>query len=198
MGAAFLEFPGNEFRPLLHLSEGQKIVLNLILNIAFKICVLNPHLENPLDFTEGIVLIDELDLHLHPAWQRNIVHALKDVFPKIQFFATSHSPQIIGELKPEEIIVLDNTVQGGWWRPPASFGMNSADILKTIMDAPERNSKISTNIGEAFRLINAKQYQEAEIIVANLRKEMGSASDVVQLEAYLSRYLNTATQGVAA
>ena len=56
--------------------------------------------------TPGLVLIDEIDLHLHPKWQRQIVGALKRIFPKIQFFATTHSPQVIGQAKPEEIVLL--------------------------------------------------------------------------------------------
>ena len=62
--------------------------------------------------TTGLVLIDELDLHLHPKWQRQIIGALKRIYPKIQFFATTHSPQVIGQAKPEEIVLLTRTATG--------------------------------------------------------------------------------------
>lgn len=79
--------------PFAALSDGQKAVLLLIGDVAQKMSKLNPHLqENVLQDTSGIVLIDELDLHLHPIWQRRIIEDLRTVFPKVQFFATTHSP----------------------------------------------------------------------------------------------------------
>ncbi|MDY3745891.1 MAG: AAA family ATPase, partial [Lachnospiraceae bacterium] len=57
--------------------------------------------------TPGVVVIDELDLSLHPTWQKRIVRILKDLFPKIQFICATHSPFIIQSLKPGELIVLD-------------------------------------------------------------------------------------------
>jgi predicted ATP-binding protein involved in virulence len=69
-----------------------------IADIAFKASQLNPHLEDRiLDETPGVVLVDELDGHLHPRWQRHVVADLIKTFPAIQFFATTHSPQIVGE-----------------------------------------------------------------------------------------------------
>ncbi len=61
--------------------------------------------------TPGIVLIDELDIHLHPQWQRQIANGLKAAFPNIQFITASHLPQILGELKPDEIIVLTGSTK---------------------------------------------------------------------------------------
>lgn len=84
-------------------------MLALIADIAQKAATLNPHLgENALQQTHGIVLIDELDLHLHPRWQRSVVENLRTTFPNIQFICTTHSPFLIQSLRSsEEIIMLD-------------------------------------------------------------------------------------------
>src|SRR5437660_3606376 len=80
--------------------------------------------------TPGVVLIDELDVHLHPRWQRRVATDLKQTFPSIQFVCTSHSPQVIGELRPEEIRVLDDQ---SVYIPKRSFGIDSSRILEEIM-----------------------------------------------------------------
>lgn len=90
-----------------NLSQGQKSILAMVGDIARRCAMVNPHLEtNAPAKTPGIVLIDELDLHLHPRWQRRIVDDLKRTFPKIQFIATTHSPFIIQALQPGELRVL--------------------------------------------------------------------------------------------
>lgn len=96
-----------ESKPLSTLSDGQKVLIGLMGDIALRCNLLNPLAEeNANDMTPGIVLIDELDLHLHPNWQRKIVSILKETFPKIQFIVTTHSPFIIQSLKNEELIDL--------------------------------------------------------------------------------------------
>ena len=92
-----------------NLSDGQRIVLTLVGDMARRAAILNPHLgDAALRNTPGVVTIDELDLHLHPNWQRRIIHDLKTTFPSLQFIATTHSPQLIGEAQPEEIRMLDD------------------------------------------------------------------------------------------
>ena len=89
-----------------NLSDGQRIMLSLVADIAYRAAWMNPHLEDRvLQETDGIVLIDELDLHLHPKWQRTVVDDLRRTFPKIQFIATSHSPFIIQSLQPNHCLL---------------------------------------------------------------------------------------------
>jgi predicted ATP-binding protein involved in virulence len=77
------------------------------------------------------VEIDEVDLHLHPGWQRKIVPTLRDTFPGCQFLLTTHSPQVISHVQPSCIRTLhrerDNIVLG---QPEASFGMDSSRVLE--------------------------------------------------------------------
>ena len=98
----------------------------MVADIARRACLLNPHLGGAvLEETPGIVLIDELDLHLHPKWQRRIIGDLRRTFPKIQFIATTHSPQLIGQVKPDEILLLDAEETEETRHPGQSYGMDS-------------------------------------------------------------------------
>lgn len=93
------------------LSAGYKNIVRLAADIAYRAIVLNPHLgEDAVTKAKGIVLIDELDMHLHPKWQKNIIDDLKSTFPNIQFIITTHSPFIIQSLRVDEVISLDGTV----------------------------------------------------------------------------------------
>lgn len=78
------------------MSDGEKCTIALFGDLARRMALANPNKDNPLD-GEGIVLIDEIELHLHPLWQRRILNVLKKVFPNIQFIVSTHSPQVLGE-----------------------------------------------------------------------------------------------------
>ena len=91
------------------MSDGYRNMIGMIADIAYRCIKLNPHLGvNALKETEGLVLIDELDLHLHPSWQKGIVAELVECFPKIQFVATTHSPFIVQSLSRNQLINLEN------------------------------------------------------------------------------------------
>lgn len=98
---------------LEQLSDGERSFLAMLSDLIRRLVLANPHLENPL-LGKGIVLIDELELHLHPKWQREIVEKLKMTFPNIQFIATTHSPFIVQTLNNDELIVLDDLVIGNY------------------------------------------------------------------------------------
>ena len=94
--------------PFTSLSDGYRNVIKIIVDIATRMCILNPYQkENVLKNTPGIVVIDEIDLSLHPTWQRKIIGILKELFPKIQFICATHSPFIIQSLEEGELITLD-------------------------------------------------------------------------------------------
>lgn len=109
-------------QPFRNLSAGQRTMVSLVADIAIKAVMQNAHLipENQLDDsdrslpavlqqTPGLVLIDELDVHLHPKWQRRVVRDLKETFPEVQFVCTSHSPFIIQSLEAGELRTLDQS-----------------------------------------------------------------------------------------
>lgn len=104
-----VEFVDGTITPFEHLSDGQRTIVSLFCDIARRATILNPHWAGSASsFIKGVVLIDELDLHLHPKWQRNIIENLRKAFPNIQFICTTHSPFLIQSLRSgEELIMLD-------------------------------------------------------------------------------------------
>lgn len=103
-----LFFDDRDPQPFDNLSDGQRNILALTGDIAVRMARLNPHLgDRTLGETPGVVLIDEIDLHMHPTWQRHLVEDLRTIFPRVQFVATSHSPFIIQTMREGETIILD-------------------------------------------------------------------------------------------
>ena len=81
------------------MSDGYKNTLSMIGDIAYRMAVLNPMLgDKVLEDTSGVVVIDEIDLHLHPQWQQTIISDLNTIFPKIQFIVSSHAPAVINSV----------------------------------------------------------------------------------------------------
>ena len=113
------------------LSDGYRNVIKIVTDIATKMCILNPYLgKETLKVTPGVVVIDELDLSLHPTWQKRIVRILKELFPKVQFICATHSPFIIQSLEPGELITLDTILNEEY------SGQSIEDIAENIMNVP--------------------------------------------------------------
>jgi predicted ATP-binding protein involved in virulence len=138
-GEVVVEIEDQGLQPFSNLSDGQRTILGVVGDIAQKAATLNPHLEDKILLeTPGIVIIDELDLHLHPRWQRRVIEDLRTVFPRIQFFASTHSPFLIQSLRSgEELIMLEGS-------PTAQLANKSlADIANGIMgvDNPDASQR---------------------------------------------------------
>jgi len=106
-GALMIEFKDEGYCLFDNLSDGYRNMVAMVADIAHRAARLNPHLSvNAATESSGVVLIDEIDLHLHPQWQRRVVGDLQRAFPNIQFIATTHSPFILQSLDPGEVIDL--------------------------------------------------------------------------------------------
>ena len=152
LGEIIAEIDGQEKQPFNNLSDGQRCMLAMTGDIAEKAATLNPHLGHKvLEETPGLVLIDELDLHLHPKWQRRVIEDFRRTFPKIQFFATTHSPFLIQSLRSgEELVLLEG-------QPTAQLGNKPLEeIARGIMGVP--NPNVSLRYEEMKD--TAKQYLE--------------------------------------
>lgn len=123
LGEVVVEFNAGK-QPFSNLSDGQRCMLAMVGDMAQKAAKLNPQLGSKvLQETEGVVLIDELDLHLHPRWQRRVVEDLRRTFPKVQFICTTHSPFLIQSLRSgEELLMLEG-------QPTASLANLSIDTI---------------------------------------------------------------------
>lgn len=119
------------------LSDGEKCLLAMVGDIARRLSIANPGLDDPLQ-GEGVILIDELELHLHPKWQRGIIPKLTETFPNCQFIVATHSPQIVSDVQPESIFILKSTDSGVIVEhPDHSFGRDSNQILEDLMGVPD-------------------------------------------------------------
>jgi predicted ATP-binding protein involved in virulence len=135
----------------------------------------------------SVILIDELDLHLHPRWQRTIIDNLKKTFPLMQFFATTHSPILIGEARPEELVVLTET---GSSRVDQSYGLTSNQVLEFIMGAESRDPKVESVVRDLFKALETRDLGKASEFMEAYRKMLGGVRSVelVRAEAILQRY----------
>ena len=168
-----------------NLSDGQRAVIGLVADIARRMCVLNPQLGQAVtNETPGVVLVDELDIHLHPRWQRILINGLKRAFPKLQFIAASHSPQVLGELRPEEIILLRPS---GTAHPQASYGLTSSQVLEQIMDADARTPEIDKLLSEVFELLERRDLEPAKAKIQALEDAAPGISELAGAQALLHR-----------
>lgn len=185
-------------QPFYNLSAGQRMMLAMVADIAIKAVTLNsywlgegqPGAKDPmhvLTHSPGVVLIDELDVHLHPIWQRRVATDLKRTFQKMQFVCTSHSPQVIGEVRPDEVRLLK---AGDMEKPAQSYGMDSNWIIEVLMQGAERNATVKSRLEQIFALIDHKDLDAAAKEVAELRAETGN-SDRLQRAASLIERIKT-------
>lgn len=182
-----VEFSGGESTLFENLSDGQRTLLGLFCDLARRISILNPHLgERALAETPGVVLIDELDLHLHPKWQRRIIQDLRRTFPKVQFICTTHSPQLIGQARPDEIIQLDASRTTA--HPGQSLGMDSNWILRHIMGSDDRDPDVAKALDELFEHIEQARFDEAQAALVALRQRIGEHPELVEADALIGRY----------
>ena len=186
-----------EAQPLDNLSAGQRMMLAMVADLAIRAVTQNAYLlpsdelgadDDPiprvLAQTPGLVLIDEIDVHLHPIWQRRIVTDLKKMFPAMQFVCTSHSPQVIGELQPEEIRLMH---EGQISQPALSFGMDSNWVVEVIMGGSKCNPQVKTRLERVFKLISDKKLADAETEAFTLRGEIGNSDELQRAVSMIER-----------
>ena len=169
------------------LSDGEKCTLAMAGDLARRMAIANPTMDNPLE-SEGIVLIDEIDLHLHPAWQRRVVPALGKTFPNCQFLLSTHSPQILGHLHPKSIWMLENVSSGVVARrPDDAYGQTTNRILEDIMDVPARPREVKGQLTDLFLAIEEGKMKKAKRLLGEVRKRIGTDPDLVKASVLIQR-----------
>lgn len=172
---------------LRQLSDGERSVLVLMLDIAKRLTQANPYLADPLSAAEAVILIDEIDLHLHPQWQRKIVGDLTRTFPNCQFIATTHSPQVIGEVAHENIQMIDGD---DVFVPPHSFGVDSSRVLEELMSTKPRNAGVEDKLTKIAKLIGEEKEAEARKAIATLAEEIGDSDPEITRAKLLLDFLD--------
>ena len=130
--------------------------------------MMNPALENPLH-GDGIVLIDEVDMHLHPTWQRSIIERLTATFPNCQFILTSHSPLVISDCKNVLVYSIED---GDLTIVPSQYGQDANTVLLDVMSTNIRNAKINQQINDLLDLIQENKLEQARNLIAQLTEEL--------------------------
>ncbi|WML89255.1 AAA family ATPase [Thiothrix lacustris] len=176
------------------LSDGEKCLIALVADLARRLAIANPPLKNPLE-GEGVVLIDEVDLHLHPGWQRMVLPKLITTFPNCQFIVSTHSPQILGEVEASQIRILtqDENNDIHYSIPQQAKGLTSNEVLDELMNIPDgletlsRNAGVEKQLDTLFRLIDDEQFEQAKIEITRMKTELhGDIPDIVRAEALMT------------
>ncbi|TPN39360.1 DUF2813 domain-containing protein [Mesorhizobium sp. B2-3-3] len=170
------------------LSGGEKCLMAMIGDLARRLAIANPALGDPLQ-GEGVVLIDELDLHLHPQWQRMLVPRLMDVFPRCQFIASTHSPQIVTHVQPESLFLIRSEGTHVWVeKPTESYGKSANGILEDLMGLETtRPTKVSRDLEKVFNFINDGQLDQARGLITALKTEIGPDPELDRASVLIKR-----------
>jgi predicted ATP-binding protein involved in virulence len=173
---------------LHQLSDGERGLLALVFDLTRRLAIANPDSDDPIAEGVALVLIDEIELHLHPKWQRDVMARLPRVFKSCQFVITTHSPQVLGEvparcvrlLIPKEGRVVVET-------PAMSYGVDSNWILNVLMGADEMNQDVGRELDEISRLIQDRELSAAKAKVASLRNRVGNTVATQKLVSLVER-----------
>ncbi|NJL71519.1 MAG: AAA family ATPase [Candidatus Competibacteraceae bacterium] len=179
---------GDERLRVDQLSDGEKCLFAMVGDLARRLAIANPGVREPLH-GDGIVLIDEIDLHLHPAWQRMVARKLVETFPNCQFIVSTHSPQVLGEIDAPRIRLLTvDPVHGLVCSvPEQSIGLDTSAILEVLMDSRSQNEDITKRLDKVFELIDRGKHELARKKMQEVRDlARGELPELVRAEALLT------------
>jgi predicted ATP-binding protein involved in virulence len=152
----------------------------LVGDIARRLAIMNPDSNNPLS-GDGIILIDEVDMHLHPQWQRSLIERLTSTFPNCQFILSTHSPLVISDYKDVLVYSLEN---GQSKEVSTQYGQDANSVLLDVMDTDIRNSRINIRLNDLLDAINDKKIDAARSIINELETIL-PASNIELIRARL-------------
>ena len=173
------------------MSDGYRGTLSLIADIAYRMATLNPAMGEHVLETPGVVMIDEVDLHLHPRWQARILEDLVRVFPNVQFIVTTHSPIVVASVPRKNIRVLREDVAS---MPIAETRERDAsDILNTVLGASSRPENAARLLDAFNRAVDDERFDDAREALNEFESFVGSddpdvvaARTTLELEELLS------------
>lgn len=172
------------------LSDGEKCTLALMGDLARRLALANQKATNPLE-GEGIVLIDEIELHMHPSWQRKVLPVLCRTFPNIQFIITTHSPQVLGEVDEKyKLFMLSDDMQHKITIHSVDRmdGFDSNYILEEHMGTKSVNPVFQTLLDNTVSAIESNHFEKAEQLISKVQEIVGlNNAAVVELEGCLKR-----------
>ena len=164
--------------PFESLSDGYRVMVGMVADIARRMATLNPALEDRTVLeTPGVVLIDEVDLHLHPLWQRQVVETLLALFPQVQFIVTTHAPMVISSVHRNQVRQLSCDTVTGQARAVTpsyeTYGQSASDTLDTVQEADSLPLPVRRLVDAFADAFDADNYQEARECLRRLGDLVG-------------------------
>lgn len=175
---------------LHQLSDGERGLLALVFDLTRRLAIANPDRDDPISEGVALVLIDEIELHLHPKWQRNVLQRLCNTFKACQFVVTTHSPLVLGEV-PARCVRFLEFVDGkvNVFTPSETYGMDANRILQEFMGAPVRNRQVEEELTMLFELIDDEEFDEARNAISRLEEKLGTAEPELTRASSLIHFL---------
>jgi len=156
--------------PVCGLSAGYQSMIWMVFDIAYRMAVLNPCMKERIAETSGVVLIDEIDMHLHPKWQWNIINALRTVFPNVQFIAATHAPILFASAENVWLIDVD---QHEIHYDMSRYGRDANSILREVMRVEERPVEVRKLLSQFYRAIDEDNVTAAEELLNRIEGIVG-------------------------
>lgn len=178
---------------LTQMSDGERSLLAMMIDLCRRLVLANPELDDPLQGA-GVVLIDEIELHLHPQWQREIVEKLRRTFPRIQFILTTHSPFVVQTLRPGELRLLGDSLDDEALQDPGEYANRGLEEVATkVMGIEEPNvvpryTQMLDAAREYYLLLETAQpgdEQQLGVLKARLEKLVEPFPDEPAYRAFL-------------
>ncbi len=171
----FLQYDDEHDLPLSYYSDGFRNILYLVIDLVWRASQLNPwlNLEQITEQVNGVVTIDEIDLHLHPKWQSIAVELIQSLFPKVQFFITTHSPTVVANFQNGTLyLIAENQISEITTK---FFGKQINTVLREILGAQDRHKPTQDKIDLLLRMIgNYAPEQEINILLSELTESLGA------------------------
>lgn len=174
------------------LSEGERGILALAFDLTRRLTLANPESQNPIEEGFALVMIDEIELHLHPKWQRQVLRRLTSIFKNCQFIVTTHSPQVIGQAPAENLRLLYTNEEEEKGKicvvtPHQALGMDSSWVLQNIMNCPARDYVTEQKLSTIFDEIDKNELVSARQKINELLNEVGDFPDLQEASGLLDR-----------
>ena len=192
-GGVFFKYTDGREVEAHHLSDGYKRLVNIVLDLAFRCILLNRGIfgEQSCFHTEGTVLIDEIDLHLHPTLQASVIRGLRRAFPKLQFIITTHAPMVMSSIEDKSenrIFKMEYSSEQGYTQTEINtFGRDASTIIKMELGLTPRDAQVQGKLDEVFNLIDEEKFAEAKEKLLNLRQSLkGYIPELTQAETMIN------------
>ena len=172
-----------------NISMGERIPIALVSDICKRLLLLSEKNIGNIEQQSGIVLIDEIDQHLHPEWQRNILPALTKTFPNVQFIVTTHSPQVVSSLPKESVFILKDGK--AYNNEMHTRGRDSNSLLQEAFDIPKHEKALADKLNAFYGFLDTKNKESAQNILDELTELWGdNDTEIVRANLYFQDLLD--------